>query len=480
MIDFFTKRRLTSVLGLAIDGNRLEAVVLRRGNNTLQSSKAVSVPLTLSPLTGDPELVGREIRNLLDQAGIRERRCAVCLPLSWVLTLQTQLPELPEADVASFLEIEAERGFPSGADSLFIVNSRARTPAGEQYALQMGVPRNHLARLETVLKAAQLKPVHFSLGIAALQPPGATNAPGILTLALAQHGIDLQVTGGGGIFALRSLDGGGESEGVHRGADADLVARELRITLGQLPGNAGEGLRKLKVFGRGEPARKFVDEISPRAQAMGLKVELVERASSLEFSPALPAELVLSTAVAVAVNLLNEAPGPELLPPKIQPWKQMLSSNKLTSGKLAWAGGAVGVVVLLVLGAFGFQQWQISSYQGQMAAIQSQVTELKTDQDQIRKFRPWFDETYRSLRILKKITEAFPATGTVTAKTLEIKDLSSITCTGVAVNNQAYFRVSDELEKIPEVSGVMSDFHGQNPLQFTLNFQWEGAKASGN
>ena len=45
-------------------------------------------------------------------------------------------------------------------------------------------------------------------------------------------------------------------------------------------------------------------------------------------------------------------------------------------------------------------------------------------QQQIRKFRPWFDDSFRNLTILRKITEAFPEEGDVTAKTLEIRDLS--------------------------------------------------------
>ena len=114
MIDFFKKQRASSILGLTLDGNRLEAVVLRRTNGSIQVRQTVVAALALSPLTADPELVGREIRNHLEQAGIRERRCVVCLPLGMVLTLQTKLPDLPEADIESFLQIEAERGFHSG------------------------------------------------------------------------------------------------------------------------------------------------------------------------------------------------------------------------------------------------------------------------------------------------------------------------------------------------------------------------------
>src|SRR5271165_5633988 len=123
MIDWFKPKRAGSVLGLALDGNRLEAVVLRRSNGTLHVRQTVSAALALSPLTDDPELVGREIRNHLDAAGIRERRCAVCLPPSWLLTLQAKVPDLPEADRAGFLQLEAERGFHSGPETLFVAHS---------------------------------------------------------------------------------------------------------------------------------------------------------------------------------------------------------------------------------------------------------------------------------------------------------------------------------------------------------------------
>ena len=114
MINPFKSKRPSTVLGLAFDGNRLEAVVLRRTNGHLQVRESVSVPLALSLLSGDPALVGRELRNHLDQAGIRERRCAVCLPLNWVLTVHTKIPDLPEADIESFFADRSRARFSLG------------------------------------------------------------------------------------------------------------------------------------------------------------------------------------------------------------------------------------------------------------------------------------------------------------------------------------------------------------------------------
>ena len=358
MIDLFKPKRASSILGLSLDGNQLDAVVLRRHNGSLQVMQKLSVPLALSPLSGDPELVGREIRNHLNEAGIRERRCAVCLPLNWVLTVQTKLPDLPEEDIASFLEIEAERGFPSGHENLYITNSRCRSASGEQYATLLGIPRNHIAVLERALKAAQLKPLTFSLGITALAS-GGTTPQGSLTLALAAHGIDLQVIAGGGIAAMRSLDGAVETEGTQKRIDADLVAREIRITLGQLAPEFGREVTIARILGRGDMARQFVSDIARRTEAMGLRVVLMECATDAQFTQPLPPEIALSPALALAANYLRAVGlGPEFLTPKFSQL-QLLKITKISSKKLVWVGGAAGAVALCIAGAFLFQQVQI-------------------------------------------------------------------------------------------------------------------------
>ena len=79
-IKFRKQKKLTSVLGLALDGSRLDGVVLRRSNGSLQLQQNFSAALTLDPLTAAPELVGREIRNQLDAAGVRERNCVIGVP----------------------------------------------------------------------------------------------------------------------------------------------------------------------------------------------------------------------------------------------------------------------------------------------------------------------------------------------------------------------------------------------------------------
>jgi hypothetical protein len=480
MIDLFKPKRAGSILGLALDGNRLEAVVLRRANGTLQVRQTVSTSLALSPLTDDPELAGREIRNALDAAGIRERRCAVCLPTSWLMTLQTKVPDLSEADRAGFLQLEAERGFHSGPEALFIVHSLFQPAPNQQYATLMAVPRNNLNTLERVLRAAKLRPVTFGLGIGAVQP-AAGDTHRVITLLVRSTAIDLQVSGGGGIVALRSLDGAIETQGAQKRISSELIAREIRITLGQLPGALAEGPGKIRIVGQGEMTRQFVQEISPRLAAMGLAVEATEKASNANFDKALPADLSASAALALAAGWVRGAKTtPELLPPKVQQW-QLWMSKGLSARKLIWVGEAAAGVVCCVLLAFGVQQWQLTNLRGKWAKLEPQVTELTAMQDQIRQFRGFYEAASREVSIWAKLAALFPRDNSVSLKTLEVRDQNSVTCSGVARDNDAFAKVFGKLsDATNEISDIHLDTSGQKPMKFTVNFEWLGGTANGD
>ena len=79
-LNFLKHRKLSGLIGLALDGSRLDGVVLQRTVGSLQVRQTFSITLSLDPLINDPALVGREIRNHLDAAGVRERNCVVALP----------------------------------------------------------------------------------------------------------------------------------------------------------------------------------------------------------------------------------------------------------------------------------------------------------------------------------------------------------------------------------------------------------------
>jgi hypothetical protein len=473
-------QRLASILGLSLDGSRLEGVVLRRSNGSLQLQQTLSVTLSLDPLTAAPELVGREIRNHLNAAGIHERFCVLGLPLKWVLTAHTELPELPPEDIASFLNIEAERAFPCDAATLQVGSSVCKTPGGKKYALLAGIPMNHLNLLEQVLRAAKLKPVSFSLGLSALQPRAAGETQGILALAIGETQVGLQITSGGAVIALRALEGALENEGGRRALHKEFIAREARITLGQLPAEVRDSIKQIRIFGPRDLAQQLADELELRFEPMGLAAEVVTRYQQNSFGVQLPAQAQVSPAFSLAAAALTDrAPAMEFLPPRVTAWQQMVS--RYSSGKLRLAGAAAAAAAVLVVGLFFFQQWQLVRLQTQWAGLSPKVKDLEKVLQQIRQYRPWFDENCRGLIIMRQLTEAFPEDGVVSAKNVEIRDLGTVTCTGQTRDYQALLRTLEKLRAAKGISDVrLSQIRGKSPMQFTFDFHWSEGGSSEN
>lgn len=473
---FRKRKHLTSVLSLVLDGGKLEGVVLRRTNGALQKLQSFSATITLDPLTAAPELVGREIRNQLDAAGVRERDCVVAVPLKWVLAAHTELPPLPEADAASLLQMEAEKSFHADTSTLQIANSRSALAGGKKSVLLAGIPSTHVTALEQVLTAAKLRPASFALSLPALQPPDGDKAAGVLALAIGESSVGLQVTAGGGIAALRALEGAIENEGGRRTLQVDVVTREARVTLGQLPGELRDRVKQIRIFGPRGLAQQLADEMELRFEPMGLKVEIVAAYAPNEFGVTLPPETSLSPAFSLAGRALT-APVPplEFLPPKPTLVEQLVT--RYSSGRLRTTGAVAAGVAVLVLGVFLYQQVQLWSLRSQWARMSKQVTDLQTIQAQIQQFQPWTPGDYRSLAILRELSLAFPQDGVVTAKVITTRDDGTVNCSGNAQDNAALLAVQSSLSALPGVSEVHLESSRGNkpPIQFVFSFKFNPA-----
>ena len=347
-------KKLTGLLGLALDGSRLEGVVLRRNHGALTVLQQFAITLTLDPLTAAPELVGREIRNQLDAAGIRERHCVVGLPLKWVLTTHTELPPLPPADADSLLQVEAERGFHYDLATLQRGDSRAPLTGDRQQVLLAGVPTTQVVALEAVLAAAKLKPVSFGLGICALQSPAADPANGVITLVIGENQVGLQITAAGAVLSLRALEGAVETTSGQPVVLAESVARETRVTYGQLPEELRGQVKRIRIFGPVALARRLADELELRFEPLGFRVEVVTGYAPGELGLILPPEASPTAAFSLAARCLAEQKPPfEFLPPK--PNFLEVFAAKYASGRLRSVGLTVGAVLFLVIALFGFQ-----------------------------------------------------------------------------------------------------------------------------
>jgi hypothetical protein len=469
---FRRRKKLTSLLGLTLDGGRLDGVVLKHTGGALVVQQSFSAQLTLDPLTDAPELVGREIRNQLDAAGVRERDCIVGLPLRWVLTAQAELPPLSEADAASLLAMEAERSFHTDPAQLQVSNSRCALAGDKRFVLLGAVPNTHVGSLEQVLAAAKLKPVSLGLGLSALQPPGTDKPEGVLALAIGEGTVGLQITAGG-VAALRALEGAIETEGGRRALLAGVVTREARVTLGQLPGELRAAVKRIRIFGPRDLARQLADELQPKFEPMGLKVEVVAGYAANEFGAALPPEVSVSPAFSLAARwLTGEKPAFEFLPPKPTVIEQFIT--KYSSGRLRTTGAVAAGIAVILVGLFLVQQIQLWRLRSQWSHISAKAAELQKISDQIRFYQPWYGGSFPTLSVLRQLTLAFPENGDVTAKTIEIRDGGgTVSCSGNARDVASLLAMQAKLRVMPGVSEVhITQQRGKSPMQFTFDFKY--------
>lgn len=466
-MKWLDKKRRSTVLGLSLDGGQLRACHLERSKGGVEVKKALAVPLELDLLTQDVELIGQELRNHLDAAGIRERHCVVALPPSWILGMQSRLPELPPEDVASFLLLEAERCLPCGLDQLQVAESR-QSSGGITFVTQLAVRLEQVERLTAILKAAQLKPRSYTLGLPMVPEAMPPEADGLMTLAVDGTGATLLVSAGGGVIAMRTCEAFIEGEAGERVVHAAAVGRELRITLEQVPVELRPQLRRLKILGDENLVRGLLEGLTPWAERAGIRLE-----------PNAQADGVFSQSLAqhVAQRWLETGSSVwEFLPPRPNRWQQLRA--RYDSRRLTTIGIIVGGVAAAVAIAFGWLEFRCWSLKSEWTAMKPQVAALETMQNRIKDYRPWYDTTCRNLGILARVTEAFPEFGTVYAKTFEIRGQSVVSITGVTRDNMALLKTLDQLRQMKEIRDVkVEQIRGKSPSQFTFNFRWSGNTA---
>ncbi len=477
VINRFKSKRPLSLLAFNMEGQQIRGAVVHRQNGSVVLDHPIHFDLTVDPLNQDVELVGQEIRNRLNEAGIREKHCLVTLPLQWALTLQTELPDMPAEHEPDFLKLQAEKRFPYPAEDLAMTYSRYEV-AGKRYATLIAIPRNLITRVESGLKAAQLKPVSFTLGAAALADLTPEPATGTLVLMAHDHSVDLLVLLGKQIMILRSLEGVIAShENASRMVNPDVVAREIRITLGQLPGPLRGIVKHARIFGGDEHTKPMLEELSPILNALGL----ISDTAVVGLPPSVAGNYAGKSpaveALRLAINHLGKIdPALEFLPPQLSPWLKLV--NRFSSRKLV----SVGASALAVLGLFGslfvWQYVRLGMLQSKWRSIEPDNQVVESTQQKIRKFRPWFDTNFQGLTIMKQLTEAFPQEGSVSVKSMEIKGLSVVTCSGVARDNTSLIKTLDQLraqKHITDLKVVM--VRGKSPLQYSFQFRWEGGVA---
>ena len=458
--------KTSSILGISFENKQLKVAVLKRTNGSAKVERNLKTDISYNPRISDPDVVGSELKNLLSNSGITENRCAVCVPLKWAFSLRVDIPDLPEEDIKSFLEIQVERNFPFSPKDLVLSTSYYKNSDGSRGCTIAAIPVSIINSLKQLLRTAKLTLLSISFGnIPVMFDPKS----GFQTILLiTQNSIDMIVLVNGGIAMLKSF----EADNENNSFKAEEFARQLRITIGQIPEELKNGFKKIKVYSN------FSDLEFDNLQNTLNKMDIILEREVFDFRKVDHTEDIFTYCKPVgtaAGYLLEKRPEFEFLPPQKSIFKRV--SEKVSTRSTFWIAGAAAFLIIIFISVFMFQSMRLSKLENEWQKNQPIVNEVSELQDKIKKFRPWFDDSAQSLVILSDITNAFPKDGAVWVKSLEIKDYSNIQFTGNARNNRELLSMLDNLKVSEKISDIkVIQLRGESPLEFRLTFTWNGTE----
>lgn len=463
-------------MGIGLDAGNLTAVEMSSNRGRFKVRKSCSVPISLNPLTEDPELIGREIRERLTDAGLKGKKCIVCLPVNWLLSLQVDLPELSDEDVESFLSVEAEREFAFSPEQLETAASCFELPGGARCATVAGIPVSRLERLTEIFKSAKLHPVSVTTAVSAV-PPFEQNASEVRgSLFFGADGVDLLVEAGGGSLMFRRIElGEEEAQSADLRMRADALAFQLRISLGQLPGTIRSKLGNISIFG---PPRDDVDYMAALNEAcapLGLSVTKGKLSDSADRSDLAGVAGMAPVLTAVLTALSGRNCHFEF---DLQDARHSKSRLKKVPPLTYWLVGAATVAVCAIIGAAVREGNVVKRKERELAKLSPYVKQAQATRESLRELRPWCSRQPRILEVMRLITEAFPEEGTVWTTSLEIKGIraNEVFLSGRATGKRALREVNEKLLKTKGVRDLTvphSRDTGEGAMMFSLAFTYE-------
>jgi hypothetical protein len=454
------RMQIRSVLALSLESSHIAVTPIKMDQAGLQIGSTHEVPVTPDSIVSDPAKAGSVLAEILSGAGLREKRCVVCLPPRWAWSATLEVPEVAEADLKELLELRAEREFPMPVGELRLAHSVAVLPDGRRQATLVAVALKRIEAVMAMLATAGERAVSVSLGLDRAASLGVPS-PSLQFLASNGH-VDLVVAAGGGVSALRTLPGP-----TGEGFDSAAFWREVRITLGRLPEGVRRDIAEARFAGTESSVQTLMATPGEPLRRLGIVHVAVEQPDR-ESHPAREAAMRF---IGLQPVLFELAPR---IPPKWELYLKKLEDKR----RRQILFGAIAVVLLPVL-IFMIRSHIENSLNEEWNGMKSEVAELESVQLSIRQFRPWFGHEPRGLRCLEVLVSAFPESGEVWAKNAQLSDVGKVTCIGMARDRNAVQALTQRLRAHPEVKNIqIQQEKGDKPVTFTIVYQWEDHGAS--
>jgi hypothetical protein len=405
----------------------------------------------------EPARLVDDLGGVFRQLSSTTKDCIVVLPAHLAPSIILTVPDISPEDRKGFIQIQAEQQLPLPLSEIHLATHEFQI-GNQDHALVVGLRRDTVSKLKEAVIANGFQVASITVDIAGVVDhavAGNDSLADSCQLIQGQSSLTMVTHAEGGPTGLRHF------HLTNGGIDTATLERELRITLGQFPQSSQRQLTTLRTAKLPGVSSEQHVPISEHRSIAGLNVVNGAETSDL-FVP-------------IASSFFLKGASPlEFLPSSTSRFGKMY--GQFNSRRNLWLG-LMSVVALTAI-VFLNKIYELKGLQKQWDDMKDSVAVVETVQGKIREFRPWFDPSVPvpSLTTARAITLAFPKTGEIWLKQLNIRDDSKITATGSSKDQNSLLAT---LEKLRSTSGIsnleLKSQQGSHPISFSFEFDWNPA-----
>ena len=406
----------------------------------------------------EPARLADDLGGVFRQLSSTTKDCIVVLPSHSAPSVILKVPDIGPEDQKGFIQIQAEQRLPLPLSEIHLATHEFQI-GNQDHALVMGLRRDNVSKLKEAVIANGFQVASITVDIAGVVDH-AVDGNGSLAdccqLIQGQSSLTMVTHAEGGPTGLRHF------HLANGGMDAATLERELRITLGQFPQSLRRQLTTLRTAKLPGASSEQRVPISEHRSLAGLNVVDGTETSDL-FVP-------------IASSFFLKGTSPlEFLPSRTSRFGQIY--GQFNSRRNLWVG-LMSIVALTAI-AFLYQILHLNGLQKEWNGMRDRVVAAENIRGKIREFRPWFDSSVPSLTTARAITRAFPETGEIWLKQLNIRDDSQVMATGSSRDQNSLLATLDKLRITSGISNLeLKSQQGSDPIFFSLEFDWNPPSAS--
>ena len=460
------KKRSQAIL-LYVDGDQAFACSYRkrgRGAAKLRAEGHSRLGQEINQI--EPARLVDDLGGVFRQLSSATKDCIVVLPAHLAPSIILTVPDISPEDRKGFIQIQAEQQLPLPLSEMHLATHEFQI-GNQNHALVVGLRKNTVSKLKEAVIANGFQVASITVDIAGVVDhavAGNDSLADSCQLIQGQSSLTMVTHAEGGPTGLRHF------HLTNGGIDAATLERELRITLGQFPQSSQRQLTTLRTAKLPGVSSEQHVPISEHRSIAGLNVVNGAETSDLF--------------VLIASSFFLKGASPlEFLPSRTSRLGKMY--GQFNSRRNLWVG-SMSVVALIAI-AFLYQINSLNGLQKQWndlnpdtgLSMRGNVAAVETVQGKIHEFRPWFDSSVPSLTTARAITLAFPETGEIWLKQLNIRDDSKVLAKGSSRDQNSLLATWDKLLSTSGISNLeLKSQQGSDPIFFSFEFNWNPASIS--